>query len=58
MIEKKQGVIRLLRSIENNIDDSNVHILAELLHYHEQQLKEDIESIGSVRILNQDEVEE
>ena len=58
MQENKQGVLRLLRSIENNIDDNNIHVLAELLNYQEQQLKEDIEAISKVAVLNRDEIEE
>jgi len=58
MQENKQGVLRLLRSIENNIDDNNMHVLAELLNYQEQQLKEDIEAISKVAVLNRDEIEE
>ena len=58
MQEKKQGVVRLLRSIENNIDDSNIHVLAGLLNYQEQQLREDIDAIRNVSVLNKDELEE
>lgn len=58
MHEKKQGVVRLLRSIENNIDDNNIHVLAGLLNYQEQQLREDIDAIRNVSVLNKDEIEE
>lgn len=58
MQENKRGVERLLRSIENNIDDSNIHVLAGLLHYQEQQLKEDIDAIRNVSVMNKDEIEE
>ncbi len=58
MQEKKQGVVRLLRSIENNIDDNNIHVLAGLLNYQEQQLREDIDAIRNVSVLNKDEIEE
>ena len=58
MQEKKQGVVQLLRSIENNIDDSNIHVLAGLLNYQEQQLREDIDAIRNVSVLNKDELEE
>ncbi len=58
MQEKKQGVVRLLRSIENNIDDNNIHVLARLLNYQEQQLREDIDAIRNVSVLNKDEIEE
>ena len=58
MQEKKHGVERLLRAIEQNIDDRNIHTLATLLNYHEPQLKQDIEAIANVTVLNKDEVPE
>lgn len=58
MQENKRGVERLLRSIENNIDDNNIHVLAGLLNYQEQQLREDIDAIRNVSVLNKDEIEE
>lgn len=58
MQEHKRGVERLLRSIENNIDDNNIHVLAGLLNYQEQQLREDIDAIRNVSVLNKDEIEE
>ena len=54
MQEGKSGVKRLLRAIENNIDDSNREQLARLLNYYEPQLKEDIEAIAHVRIADTD----
>lgn len=56
MQEKKQGVNRLLTAIQQNIDDSNIHVLAQMLNYHEPQLKQDIEAISLVKILNKDEL--
>lgn len=58
MQEKKYGVKRLLAAIEQNIDENNIKILATLLNYHEPQLKQDIEAIKLVTILNKDEVME
>ena len=57
MQERKYGVERLLRAIEQNIDDSNLNTLAKLLNYHAPQLKEDIEAIHMVTVLNKDETE-
>ena len=54
MQEKKQGVERLLRAIEQTIDDNNISTLARLLNYHEPQLKEDIEAIKLVTISNKE----
>ena len=56
MQEKKYGVKRLLAAIDQNIDENNIHALATLLTYHESQLKQDIEAIKLVTILNKDEV--
>lgn len=56
MQEKKYGVKRLLAAIDQNIDENNIHALATLLNYHESQLKQDIEAIKLVTILNKDEV--
>jgi hypothetical protein len=58
MQEKKNGVKRLLSAIEQNIDDNNIHVLASLLNYHEPQLKEDIDAIRLVTIMNTDEIDE
>lgn len=58
MQEKKNGVKRLLNAINQNIDDSNIENLARLLNYHTPQLREDIEAISMVTVLNKDEVEE
>jgi hypothetical protein len=56
MQEKKYGVSRLLTAIQQNIDDNNIHVLAEMLNYHEPQLKQDIEAISLVTVLNKDEL--
>ncbi|WP_026657754.1 hypothetical protein [Butyrivibrio sp. AC2005] len=58
MQENKHGVERLLRAIEQNIDDSNINALAALLNYHEPQLKQDIEAIANVTVINKSEVPE
>ncbi len=58
MQEKKHGVERLLKAIEQNIDDNNINTLAALLNYHEPQLKQDIEAIANVTVLNKSEVPE
>ncbi len=55
MQEKSRGVERLLRSISQNIDDNNISTLADLLNYHEPQLREDIEAIKHVNIINKNE---
>lgn len=54
MQERKHGVERLLRAIEQNIDDNNISTLARLLNYHEPQLREDIEAIKLVEISNKE----
>ena len=58
MQEKKNGVKRLLNSINQNIDDNNIEILARLLNYHTPQLREDIEAISMITVLNKDELPE
>ena len=58
MQEKKNGVKRLLNSINQNIDDNNIEILARLLNYHTPQLREDIEALSMVTVLNKDELPE
>lgn len=58
MQEKKNGVKRLLAAIEQNIDDNNISTLAKLLNYHEPQLKQDIEAIKLVEVLNKEELPE
>lgn len=55
MQEKKNGVKRLLSAIEQNIDDNNIGTLARLLNYHEPQLKEDIEAIRLVEVINKED---
>jgi hypothetical protein len=56
MQERKHGVARLLRALEQNIDENNISVLARLLNYHEAQLKEDIEAIRFVEISNKEEL--
>ena len=58
MQEWKNGVKRLLNAIEQNVTDDSIHVLADLLNYHEPQLREDIAAIKEVVVLNKDEVEE
>ena len=58
MQEKKNGVKRLLNSINQNIDDNNIEVLARLLNYHTPQLREDIEAISMITVLNKDELPE
>ena len=55
MQERKYGVERLLRAIEQNIDDNNISVLSKLLNYHEPQLREDIEAIRLTKVVNKDE---
>lgn len=52
MQEKKHGVERLLNAIYQNIDDNNITTLARLLNYHEPQLREDIEAIKLVEVID------
>lgn len=58
MQENKYGVERLLNAIYQNIDDNNISTLARILNYHEPQLKQDIEAIANVTVLNKSEVSE
>lgn len=55
MQERKHGVERLLRAIEQNIDEHNISTLARLLNYHEPQLREDIEAIRLVEISDKEQ---
>lgn len=55
MQERKNGVKRLLRAIEQNIDDNNINVLARLLNYDARQLKDDITAISMVTIENKGE---
>lgn len=55
MQERKNGVKRLLRAIQDHATDANIKTLAKLLDYHEPQLREDIEAIRLVKVLNKDE---
>lgn len=54
MQERKHGVKRLLDSIYQNINESNIDSLARLLNYDTKQLQEDIEAIKLVTIENKD----
>ena len=54
MQEKAAGVKRLLRAIQDNVNDDNIKILATFLNYHEGQLKEDIEAIRLVTVSDKD----
>ncbi len=54
MQERKHGVERLLNAIYQNIDDNNISTLARILNYHEPQLKEDIEAIKFVKVVNKE----
>lgn len=56
MQEKKQGVKRLLAAIEN-IDERHIENLARILNYHEPQLRQDIEAISYVAVVNKEELE-
>ncbi len=55
MQEKSHGVERLLNAIHQNVDDSNIKVLADILNYYEPQLREDIEAIKYVNVINKDE---
>ena len=58
MQEKKNGVKRLLNAIQNNIDEHNIETLAKLLNYHLPQLREDIDGISFVEILDKNELKD
>ena len=51
MQEGVAGVRRLLRTIQN-ADDHNIKTLAKILNYEEKQLKQDIEAISKVNVLD------
>lgn len=55
MQERKQGVKRLLNSIYQNVDDGNIKVFAQILNYDESQLKQDIEAIKLVEIVNKED---
>lgn len=55
MQEGAKGVERLLRAIEQNIDENNIGVLARILNYHEPQLKQDIEAIHTIKVTDKDE---
>ena len=54
MQEGKYGVERLLTAIEQNIDENNISVLARILNYHEPQLKQDIEAIRMIKIVEKE----
>ena len=54
MQEGAKGVERLLRAIDNEIDEEKIGILAWLLNYHIPQLKDDIEAIKMVKVENKE----
>ncbi len=57
MQERQRGVKRLLAAIQQNISSDNIHALAGLLNYHEPQLKQDIEAISFVTIVNTEDMD-
>lgn len=52
MQENRQGVKRLLSAIYQNIDEQNIKVFAQILNYHESQLREDIEAIKFVEVID------
>ena len=52
MQENRQGVKRLLSAIYQNIDEQNIKVFAQILNYHEPQLREDIEAIKFVEVID------
>lgn len=54
MQEKNIGVKRLLRAISDNIDESNIDRLAMLINYDKSQLKQDIDGIQYVEVVNKE----
>lgn len=54
MQEGSRGVERLLTAIEQNIDENNIHVLARILNYHEPQLKQDIEAIRMIKVVEKE----
>ena len=55
MQEGKHGVERLLNAIDQNIDENNIHVLARILNYHEPQLKQDIEAIRLIKVIDRED---
>lgn len=55
MQEKKQGVKRLLSAIQR-VDESQIWALATVLNYHEPQLREDIDAISLVAVVDKEEL--
>lgn len=54
MQEGAAGVKRLLSAIYQNTDEQRIKVLAQLLNYHEPQLRQDIEAIRLVEIKNKE----
>lgn len=54
MQEGARGVKRLLEAIYQNADEYHIKALARLLNYHEPQLKQDIEAIRLVDVVNKE----
>lgn len=54
MQEGAAGVKRLLNAIYQNADEQHIKTLAQLLNYHEPQLKQDIEAIRLVEITDKE----
>lgn len=54
MQEGAAGVKRLLSAIYQNTDEQRIKVLAQLLNYHEPQLKQDIEAIRLVEITDKE----
>ena len=57
MQEKKHGSERLLWAMYRQVDDHKLDVLAKLLRYDKEQLKQDIEAVQYVTVLNSDEIE-
>ena len=55
MQEGKHGVERLLNAIDQNIDENNINVLARILNYHEPQLKQDIEAIRMIKVIDRED---
>lgn len=54
MQEGKRGVERLLNSIYQNISENEIDKLAQLLNYVPGQLKEDIQAIPTVKVIDKE----
>ena len=57
MQEKKHGSERLLWAMYRQVDDHKLDVLAKLLRYDKEQLKQDIEAVQYITVLNSDEME-